>query len=141
MNSSRITFTLLLVLFSIISFQCKKETPPEETPKEELIIGFWRTVEMRENSITQPMGAYATYEFREDSTVTYIQYDEGGDPDNQFDETWMIAETDDATQIEFAGEDPVDLITITETTMTVEYTSTDSFSGETIEHSDDYEKQ
>ncbi len=141
MNSSRITFTLLVVLFSIISFQCKKETPPVETPKEELIIGFWRTVEMRQNSITQPVGAYATYEFIADSTVTHIRYDEGGDPDAQFEETWIISGNDESTQIEFAGEDPVDLVNLTETTMTIEYTSTDSFSGETIEHSDDYEKQ
>jgi len=129
----------LLVALCIINFQCTPEPDPPPTPKSELILGSWQTSEMKRDGIVQPEGAYATYVFAADSTVTYSRFDTNGDPEVQFDDVWTISE--DENQIIFQGETNVDLKEVTETQLTVEYTSIDPFSGNEIQHTDLFDKQ
>lgn len=128
----------LLIIIATISFQCKPEPIVEPTPKSELILGSWRTSEMKQDGINQPEGAYATFMFAADSTVAYSRYDSNEDLEQQFDDIWELSS--DENQILFQGENNIDLIEITETKLTVEYTSVDPNSN-TIKHTDVFDKQ
>lgn len=139
MKFNSILVCTLLITLALLNFQCKPEPDPPPTPKTELILGSWLTSEMKRDGVIQPEGAYATFTFAADSTVTYSRYDSNGDPELQFDDVWTLS--DDEDQIIFQGESNVDLIELTETKLTVEYSSIDPFSGNQIQHTDVFAKQ
>jgi len=137
---SSLAITLLFTI-AIINFQCKPDPEPQPTPKAELILGSWQTSEMKRDGVVQPEGAYATYVFAADSTVAYSRYDSNGDVELQFDDIWTFSEDEDRILFEGESEYNVDLIDLTETELTVEYTSVDPFSGNEIKHTDVFDKQ
>lgn len=139
MKFNSILVCTLLITLALLNFQCKPDPDPPPTPKTELILGSWLTSEMKRDGVIQPEGAYATFTFAADSTVTYSRYDSNGDPELQFDDVWTLS--DDEDQIIFQGESNVDLIELTETKLTVEYSSIDPFSGNQIQHTDVFAKQ
>jgi|GEM_PF-4780327 len=133
---SSLAISLLFVL-AVINFQCKPDPIDDPTPKSELILGSWETTEMKHDGVIQPEGPYANFVFSADSTVTYNRYDLYGDPELQFDDFWTISS--DESQIDFQGETNVDLIELTETKLTVEYTSIDP-NGGSIQRTDTFKK-
>jgi len=131
--------SFLLISICVCLFQCKPDPDPAPTPKSELILGSWLTSEMKLDGIVQPEGAYASYNFMADSTVSYARYDSNLDPELQFEDIWTLSS--DEKEIVFQGESNVDLIELTATKLTVEYTTVDPFSGNEIQHTDIFSKQ
>ena len=132
-------FLAVFAAFLLITACDPKPVDIPETPRDELIIGTWRSVVHREDGNVVNGEGYREFEFREDNRVLIEEFEEDGSPIDDIEDNWQLIDSDE--QIEFDTEGVYDVISMTIDSMTLEYDKPDPFSGQLIRHSDDFLKQ
>ncbi len=134
---------ILLTVFALVLLMaaCKDDTGTEEPeiPRDELIIGTWKSEVHREDGNVVMGEGYREFEFREDGTVLIEEFEEDGSPIDDIEDNWALVEDDE--RIQFDTEGQYDVISMNADSMTLEYDKPDPFSGQLIRHSDDFLKQ
>ena len=138
---SKIKIFLTAFALVLLIAACKDDTGTEEPeiPRDELIIGTWKSEVHREDGNVVMGEGYREFEFREDGTVLIEEFEEDGSPIDDIEDNWALVEDDE--RIQFDTEGQYDIISMNTDSMTLEYDKPDPFSGQLIRHSDDFLKQ
>ena len=139
MNKLKIFLAVFAVLLLFTASPAADEDPAPEIPRDELIIGTWKSVVHREDGNVVAGSDYREFEFRDDGTVLIEEFEEDGSPIDDVEDNWALVEDDE--KIQFDTEGVYDVIKMTIDSMTLEYDRPDPFSGVLVRHSDDYLKQ
>ncbi len=129
---------LALTIGTITIYSCKDDETAPVTPPEELLIGIWQTIELREDGITLNMDGYRVLEFREDSTATITSFESDGTEDESIEDTWAL-ENDEL--ISFGLSDDLDLISVTDDSLKIEYNGIDLLTGGLVRLGEDFLRQ
>jgi len=131
--------TIFAVLLLMAACGNKKDDTQPETPRDELIIGTWKSVLHRQDGNVVTGQGYREFEFREDSIALIEEFEEDGTSIDDIEDNWALVEDDE--RIDFGIVEDHDIIRMTTDSMTLEYDRPDPFSGDIVRHSDDFLKQ
>lgn len=139
MSKIKSTLTIFAVFLLIAACGDKTDDTQPETPRDELIIGTWKSVLHREDGNVISGEGYQEIEFRADSTALIEEFDEDGSSTNTVDDSWTLEEDDE--KIQFGTEGVYDIISMTTDSMTLEYDKFNTFLQQIVRRSDDFLKQ
>lgn len=139
MSKTKIFLTVFALVLLMAACKDDTGTTEPETPRDELIIGTWKSEIHREDGNVVMGEGYREFEFREDGTVLIEEFEEDGSPIDDIEDNWALVEDDE--RIQFDTEGQYDVISMSTDSMTLEYDKPDPFSGQLIRHSDDFLKQ
>ena len=138
---SKIKYFLAVFAMLLLMAACEPKTDEgqPDTPRDELIIGTWKSEVHREDGNVVAGADYRELEFRDDGTVLIEEFEEDGSPIDDVEDNWALVEDDE--KIQFDTEGLYDIAKMTADSMTLEYNQPDPFSGQLVRHSDDFLKQ